>query len=350
MNKLKTTLIGFLTVIGLLVSTNGLVLAEDNPGQFSVAPEVPANQKSGVTGYYDLIVTKGQEETMQLKLTNSSDKKTTYEAYVNPAMTSDGGAIDYAQRDAKIDKTVPFDIRDAVTLDKHEYEVDAGQTISIPIHVKIPNLDWKGRVLGGINVQKKGDGSNTGSQNGSSIKTKISYSVGIVLQESEEKITPDLSYLKTTPNKVNGYTTIQMKFRNPTPTIIPDLIFTTTLYKNGTKFIENTSNKYTVAPNTVFNVNLGLNGKRVEAGKYKVDITAKSGPFYKWHFTDEFEITAEKAAEVNKNAIFEEKEGMNIWMIIAIIVGIIFLIVLIILLIVILKRKKKDDDDKTSDK
>lgn len=341
MHKVKTLLVSLIAIFGMFVSSTTNVFAADNPADYSVSPVMPSNQKKGITGYYDLIVKAGQEQTLTLKIKNGSKSKTTFEVYANPAMTSDGGAIDYANRQGSADKTVPFDFRKAVTLEKNEYTVPAGATLGIPVKVKIPNLNWRGRVIGGINIQKKGAGSQTRQQGNASIKTKIAYSVAVVLQEKQEKLTPDLKYVSTKPAQIDGYTTIQETLQNPTATIISDVIFTSVIYKDGKKFINNTSNKYTIAPNSKFHVNIGLDGQPVQAGKYKIDVTAKSGSFYKWHFTDSFEITANEAEKVNKNAIFPQKPGPNIWMIVAIVAVVIFLIALIAFLILWNRRKRK---------
>lgn len=77
----------------LFTGTNN-VAASDNPSDYSVTPVVPTNQRSGISGYFDLIVTKNQKQDLKIKINNGSNKETTFEVYLNPAMTSDGGAID----------------------------------------------------------------------------------------------------------------------------------------------------------------------------------------------------------------------------------------------------------------
>lgn len=334
--------------MGLFISFPQSVKSASNPTDYSVSPVLPTNQKQGASGYFDLLVKPNQEQTVSFKINNGSKKKTTFEVYFNPAMTSDGGAIDYGIRNAKVDKSVPFDIRDVVKLDKNSYTVPAMSSMEIPVHIKLTDKTWTGRVLGGINIQKtvKGDQSAT-SGNSASMNTKVAYSVALVLQQSLAQISPDLQYTKTAPAKVNGYTTFQLGFRNPTTTIILDLIFTTVLTKDGKKFIENTSNKYTVAPSTFFHVNLGMDGQRVEPGKYHVDVTAKSGPFYSWHFSDDFEVEAEKAEAVNKNAIFPQESGTNIWKIVAVVAIVIFVLALILLFIIWKKKKKQNNQEQS---
>lgn len=333
MSRFKKVLLSLLLAVALVLPSTNAVFADANPNDFSVNPVLPNNQKKGVEGYYDLIVKPGDKQTLTLQINNGSDKKATYEVYANPAFTSDGGSIDYSKRTKKVDSTVPFNFRDAVTLKTNKYTVAAKSSIKVPIEVSIPNQDWKGRVIGGINIQKTGDGTQTKTDGNAALNTKIAYSVAVILQTKEEQITPDLKYLKTGPAKVNGYAVIQETFRNPTATIIPDLEFKSVIKKDGKKYITNTSNKYTVAPNTKFHVNLGMDGQRIEPGTYTVKITATSGKFYKWVFEDKFTIKASEADKINKNAIFPKKEGPNIWLIIAIVVAIIAIILLIIVIV-----------------
>lgn len=343
MKKIKIICALLLSFLTLSFGNSQTTKAADNPSDYSVTPVMPANQRKDVSGYFDLIMTKNQKQDLAIQINNGAKTETTFEVYLNPAMTSDGGAIDYGIRNAKVDKSVPFDIRDVAKLDKHSYTVPANSSINVPIHLQMTSQAWQGRVLGGINIQKTGKGAQTGTSENASMRTKIAYSVALVLQQKLEKITPNLNYKTTGPAKVNGYATIQMSFQNPTPTIIPNLIFTTVLKKEGKTYIKNTSNEYSVAPNTAFHVNLGLDGQRVEPGKYQLDVVARSGPFFKWHFTDNFEILPAKADKVNQNAIFPAKAGIDWWKVIAIVAIIIFIIALILLVVYWRKRNKKLD-------
>lgn len=321
MKHIKKIILTLGLLVGLTFGALGAnrVLAAENPGNFSVQPILPSNQQPNVAGYFDLIVTNNQKQTLQIKLTNSSDKRTTFDVGINPAVTSDGGTIDYGQSKPRLDETLPFDLRDYVKLAQNKWSVPANTTITVPIQVSMPNLTFAGRVLGGIHVTKDSDSDSETKKDGVTIKNKIAYNIAIVLQQSTDKVAPDLKLLSGKPALINGYTNIQLHFQNPKATIIPDLIFTTKIYRDGKLYLENTSKKFLVAPNTNFHLNLDLDGDRIQPGSYKAD-------------------------EVNKNAIFKTKET-DWWKIISLIAIGLLVILFIIFFIIFFKRRKKKDEE-----
>lgn len=333
-------------MLSLVLLGQSSPVSADTVGEYTVSPVKPVNQIGEDNGYFNLLLQPNQKTTIYADLVNSSKQAAKFKVNVNPAITSDGGAIDYSKNNVKLDKTIPFDSRNYIKLEQTEYSVPANGKIRIPISVTMPNQKFDGRVLSGLYVEKITKSNNTDSSTGkTTIGTKVAYTIAIVLQQNTNKVIPDLNYLKAGPATVNSLAVIQMKFRNPTATIIPNLIFTTKVKRDGKKYINNTSNQYQVAPNTNFHVNLGLDGQRVLPGKYTVDIVAKSGPFYKWHFKGSFTVSQEEADEVNKNSVFPQEKGINIWLIIAIILAIILIGFIIYLLIMRKKNKDKEEEN-----
>lgn len=60
-----------------------------------------------------------QNQTLEVIISNSSDEERTFEVSVNPAVTSDGGTIDYSQNPT-LDETLPFDVRDVLLIAKRK--------------------------------------------------------------------------------------------------------------------------------------------------------------------------------------------------------------------------------------
>lgn len=59
---------------------------------------ISENQIDKAIGYFDLLVAPEQNQTLEVIISNSSDEERTFEVSVNPAVTSDGGTIDYSQK------------------------------------------------------------------------------------------------------------------------------------------------------------------------------------------------------------------------------------------------------------
>lgn len=339
-NQSKKFTILLISLVLAVLGMPNVVNAEDSPGNFGVSAVLPDNQIDKNIGYFDLLVTPKQEQTIEIKLNNNAETKRTFDVNVNAAVTSDGGTIDYSQRDVKLDPTVPFDVRKVITLEKNEFEVEGKTEVTIPIKIIMPEKSFKGRVLAGINVMAKesDDKSQKSDKNSVAVKNKIAYNLAIVLRESRDPIEPDLKLQEGKLENVNSYPTIQFKFQNPTPTIISNLVFTTKVSLDGEKYVENTSSEYLVAPNTAFHLNLDLNNSQAEPGKYKANIVAKDKDGHEWKFTKEFEVKGEKAQELNQTSVLPKKDNTLLM-----IVSVLLVIALALIVILLMKRRKKEE-------
>lgn len=87
--------------------------------RLGIKPVFPENQIDKAIGYFDLLVAPEQNQTLEVIISNSSDEERTFEVSVNPAVTSDGGTIDYSQNPT-LDETLPFDVRDVLLIAKRK--------------------------------------------------------------------------------------------------------------------------------------------------------------------------------------------------------------------------------------
>ncbi|MFD1465176.1 DUF916 and DUF3324 domain-containing protein [Lapidilactobacillus mulanensis] len=342
--KFKKQWIVILAILfGGIFATTHQTEAAENPGNFSVTPIYPKNQQDESLGYFDLLVAPGQKQTLNVRLTNPSTTARTFEVYINPAVTSDGGTIDYNQRSVKLDPTIPFDVRKVLTLAQHDYKLAAKSSVVIPIQVALPADQFAGRVLAGITVNEKKTSTTDENEGAIQVKNKIAYNIAVVLQESTAAITPDLKLVSGDLAAVNAKTTVQLKFQNPTPTIINHLIFTTKIKRNDKVYVKSTTNEYLVAPNSNFHLNLDLAGDHAQPGDYVAEIVARSGTKYEWKFKYEFTVNQDQANKVNQGSIFVTKDKQTPWWLYLLIALVIVLLFWIFFLL--FKRRRKDDED-----
>ncbi|EGP4969263.1 DUF916 and DUF3324 domain-containing protein [Enterococcus faecium] len=339
MNQSKRLFVSFFSILSLFFIFPSISQAEDSAGDFGIKPVFPENQIDKAIGYFDLLVAPDQNQTLEVIISNSSDQERTFEVSVNPAVTSDGGTIDYSQKNPTLDGTLPFDVRDVLIVAKKEVNVPAHAETTVPVEVKIPAKSFKGRVLAGIHVSPKEEAEAENATEGAQIKNRIAYNLAVVLQESQETIEPDLKLLSGDLNEVNAKPTVQLRFQNPQPTIISNLIFTSKIYYENQLYIENTSNAFLVGPNSNFHLNLDLAGDKAKAGDYRAEIIAKSGDSNEWRFTQNFTIKKEKAQKVNENSVFEVQEQSFPWLYVGLVVAV--LVLLLILLFLWFHKKKK---------
>lgn len=92
----------FVMSIGLLfMSFSMRVSAEENPSNVAISAVIPDNQIDKNKTYFDLLMTPGEEQELEVVLTNSSDEAITMESSVNSAITNDNGVVDYSQAKPK---------------------------------------------------------------------------------------------------------------------------------------------------------------------------------------------------------------------------------------------------------
>ena len=342
MNQSKRLFVSFFSILSLFFIFPSISQAKDSAGDFGIKPVFPENQIDKAIGYFDLLVAPEQNQTLEVIISNSSDEERTVEVSVNPAVTSDGGTIDYSQKNPTLDETLPFDVRDVLLIAKKEINVSAHAETTIPIEVKIPAKSFKGRVLAGIHVSPKEEAETENATEGAQIKNRIAYNLAVVLQESQETIEPDLKLLSGDLDEVNAKPTVQLRFQNPQPRIISNLIFTSKIFYENQLYIENTSNEFLVAPNSNFHLNLDLAGDKAKAGDYRAEIIAKSGDSNEWRFTQNFTIKKEKAQKVNENSVFAVQEQSFPWLYAGLVAAVLVLW-LILLFLWVHKKKKKGE-------
>lgn len=318
------------------------VCAEELPGQFGVKAILPENQIDQNISYFNLLVKPNQSQTLEVELQNLANKERTFDISINPAVTSDGGTIDYSQKNAKLDNSVPFDIRKYITLNQSSVKIRANSTLKVPINISMPDKKFKGRILAGFTVKPKEDDIKPSKEKKSEtqIINRLAYSIAISLQQNKEKIAPDLKLLNASAKDFNSLPYIALSFQNPSGTIINDLIFETKLYHDGKLFIENTSNPFLVAPTSNFNLRLDLDGHKVSSGSYDVVVHAKSKE-NSWTFNKKFTVSEKNANKVNNNTVYAEK-GMD-WKLLTIIILLVALSIITILYIYKKLNKSKKE-------
>lgn len=102
MNQSKRLFVSFFSILSLFFIFPSISKAEDSAGDFGIKPVFPENQIDKAIGYFDLLVAPEQNQTLEVIISNSSDEERTFEVSVNPAVTSDGGTIDYSQKKTNV--------------------------------------------------------------------------------------------------------------------------------------------------------------------------------------------------------------------------------------------------------
>lgn len=328
--------------------------ADDSSGEsmrVGVTAIIPENQIDKAQSYFDLLMTPGQEQELEVKLSNSSDEDVTVEVFANTAMTNDNGVVDYStvETPENRDSSLVNSIAD-IAMTENEVKVPKQSVVSAKIKVKMPAEAYKGVITGGIYVtekdeKKKEDDKGAG---GVQIKNKFVFVVGLQLrtEESLEGLVPDLVLDKTKilPKQVNFRNFVGINLQNTAPIYIRDLEVDAKIYRDNSKEVlhETKQESLKMAPNSNFNFGVDWENKELQGGKYRAVVKAYSKDYDKeWSWEEEFTIDAELAKQLNEKAVELDKDNSKLYIMIGVGLGILLIIIIILIVYNNAQKKKK---------
>lgn len=229
----------------------------DSAFRFSVLPVLPENQDPTITAYYSLTVTPGQEQTLQVEVTNDGYEPITVMMSSTRAMTNENGLIQYAATDAPADASLQADIAEFVSFADTKLQLQGQETQTVPVTLSIPETPFDGTLLGGLVFVREQDEAEMTGSGGVILGSQYSYVVPIRLRSANAStgtMAPTFELVSIEPNMLTvfGHRTI-VTVRNPQPLIVKPLTLTYTLYTEGddqTPVATYTGEGIEMAPNT----------------------------------------------------------------------------------------------------
>lgn len=298
-------------IVSLIVLIIGIgfpiVQSDASELNFSVQAVIPNNQLDKKQTYFDLKMEPNQEQNLAIIVTNTTDKSIQIEVAANTAITNDNGLVEYNNRTKKTDESLQVGFKDLVKVEP-EVVIPANQSVQVIVHLKMPNEQFKGVILGGLVFSEKLTEDQKKTEKKEQITNLYAYTIGVVLTETNEDVAPNLKLLDVNPGQVNFRNSILATIQNNQPSIISNLEMKGEIYKkNGNKVLYQTELKnLRMAPNSNFNFAVSLNNKEMKPGKYTFKGVATAGE-KKWKFTKDFTIDSTVAKLNNKKAVGLEK-------------------------------------------
>ena len=344
----------------------------DGPG-FSVTPTLGANQVKSNVGYFDLLLKPGQSQTMKFTVANSTAASEKIKVSFGTAATSNSGTVDYTPGLIKPDPSLKINLKDYVKYPA-TVTVPAHSATTVTTSVTMPDQAFKGVIAGGFNFEQADDtsASSSSQKSGVTIINKYRYVVGLVAQNTTDKVAPTLSLGTVQADQVNSRNVISAQLTDSAMAYLTDMNTNATVTKVGDSSVKYTYNNamMEMAPNSNFKLAIpvsipgvlnGQTSKPLQAGKYHLTMTVYGGKDtngqyqtmvsgqvtkydYKWTFAKDFTIQADKAKTLNaKDPTIDHSSKTN-WLMFAGI-GIIILLLLIIIFLLLFKRRKDDEKE-----
>lgn len=318
--------------------------------QFAYETVLPENQK-GDGRFFDLRMTPGQEQTVQVMLTNRADQEQTIEVSLNGVKTNSNGVLEYGPSSLKNDSSLKHDFKDIVK-GPTEVTLAPKETKPLELTIKMPETSYDGKIVGGIYLKSKPTKEDVeANKKAKGVVNEYAFLIAMVLHETDEKVVNELKLNKVYAGLSNYRNSIFANYSNRTSDFLNNMTVEMEVMAKGSDAVLYDTKKadMKMAPNSMIEFPLEMNGDEMVAGDYTAHILVTSGE-QKWDWTENFKITNEEADKYNAQDVsLIQEPGIN-WKLIAIIAAGIFLGFLIIFFVVRTVNKKKSKKKKSRKK
>ncbi|WFA03819.1 DUF916 and DUF3324 domain-containing protein [Bacillus sp. HSf4] len=349
---LKKILFTF-TAILLFALSDPLTLLRASASELNFAVEtvIPENQINKKLTYFNLLIEPSEKQILEIKLRNDTDKDVTVVPKIASATTNHNGVVEYGSSDVEADSTLQYNMKDIVTTEE-EVTIPAKGSYTLKLEVNMPDEEFDGVLAGGITLQEKDDESSdngdevSGDKSGLSIENKFAYVVAIVLQNNENKVSPELTLNDIYPDQINKRNVIKANVQNIMPMYMNQMSVNAKITEKGKSEVlyEATSESLQMAPNSNMDYPIRLNGEALKGGEYTLDMTVTSMG-ETWHWTKDYKIKPEIAKDLNEEDVTIQNDYT--WLYIAGGIAVILLAILLWLLFWRRKNRKEKEQEQT---
>lgn len=336
-------------LIGLyIISLFGFVQPVHAEKQFAYESIFPENQQGDVQ-YFNLRMSPGQKQTVQIMLTNRADEEQTITIGLNGAKTNSNGVLEYGPSSIKNDTSLKYDFKDIVS-GPTEVTLQPKETAPLRLDITMPETAYDGKLVGGIYMKSKpSQKEEEEKKKATGVINEYAFVVGMVLQETDTVVLPELKLNSVYAGLSNYRNSIFANFSNTSAEFVSGMTVEMEVTKKGSEAVLYDTKRadMRMAPNSLIDFPLEMNGDQMDPGEYKAHILVTSGE-QKWAWDEEFKITKEDADKYNaQDVTLIQERGIN-WKLIAMIAGGVFVVFLAIFFVVRAMNKKKKAKKKSS--
>lgn len=343
-------LAGFLPVQAFANEQTQESVQESAATGFTYESIKPDNQHSNA-GYFDLRMKPGQVQTVQIKLKNPSSEEITINVALNGAKTNMNGVLEYGPTAIENDASLKYDFADIVK-GPESVTIPPNSEKNLDLTITMPEVSYDGLIAGGIQLQQ--ETKNEEQSSGTGIINKYAYVIAMLLTENDTKVTPELKLNRVYPELNNFRNTIFVNFSNITATYVNDMATEIQIMEkdNDKVLYETKKTGMRMAPNSLIDFPVSMEGDRMVAGDYRAKIVVTSGE-QKWEWEENFTITDEDADKFNNQDVdLTNESGFN-WVLIGSVIGAVLaaaIIIFVIIRVVVKKKEQKKQAEKQAKK
>ncbi|MBC1373633.1 DUF916 and DUF3324 domain-containing protein [Listeria booriae] len=268
---------------------------------------IPENQIDKNHTFFDLRVIPGQEQKLQLKIHNDSQKDK--EVVISPqvAKTGEGGNIDYSGINAPLDSSLEHSFEDMIS-EQQVVNIKARDVVIVTFDLNIPSQGFRGIVLGGFYIEEivKEDKSMETTTNTVQIKNRYAYIIGCKLRTDTEDIKPEFKLRKIELTEWNDFPSINAELANVKPEVVSNYVYEGTIInkKTGKRKVVFPEARFSMAPNSIFMRPQKIVLDHFENGTYIYALKIRDGDRI-WNVEKEFQISYSQKKSVKERILRE---------------------------------------------
>ena len=299
-------------LMGLLAGNHN-ISAEDTTstsnelaGGYTIEGIPSDHQLDETVSYFYLKENPGEKDQINVKLTNDSSEEKTLEVKITNANTNSNGLIDYTGQ-LKDHSSLKNPLTSMAKASQQEVKVPANSSVETAIDIQMPEQTLPGVIIGGITVSEKQDDTEEKKQ--LSVGNVYTYTIGLVLTnestvEPKKNVSVELDHVGAV--LFDGRKMVQANILNPNPYMFTEATVKGKIYEKGSAKVlkEQETRNISIAPYSVYPFQFDWAKEDLKAGKYVFRGTVEASG-QTWSFDQEFEISAEKAKEINKESVFK---------------------------------------------
>lgn len=331
--RIVAVVISLTTIVGILFFGE---ISEATAPKFSVQAVLPDSQRNQEVSYFDLRLAPNQQEILTVQVTNNSDEEMVLEIGAQTATTNSNGVINYGKNDDPADDTLPVDFSKIAKIEEESITLAGQESRDVIIEVNMPDKSFDGQLLGGITVSEK---LSEEAENESQITNRFSYSLAVVISQTDTEVFPELDLRQVEVNQRNRRSYVIGSIQNQASLLLNDVNVEGKVYKKGetTPIYTDMRSDMRMAPNSTLPFGVSTGTKPLQSGEYTLTLLVTVDEDT-WEFEEDFTITANQAKKFNEQAVNLEQDNTSLYLLIA--AGVIG--VLLIAILWLIKSKKRE--------
>lgn len=328
---MKKIWIGLLTLSLLLIPQ----IAHADGADFTVATVQNQYQNPTNNGYFALKMPAKAETDLKVTIYNTGTTPETFNLAVNSGVTNLNTALDYAKTPAKGTLSVP----------QKEVTVAPGANTVVRVHLKLPDVSFAGKLLGGITVTRQIE---TNEKKTTGLTDQFAYAVPIVIRQNDDAVTPKLTATHLKLLTANHNNNLVADIQNVTPTILNGVTLKSELVdQSGRVVFSKTDSNHSIAPQSNFTYRSSLGNQSFASGRYTYRLTVTDNANHTWTWQQPLTLNQSQSDSINNTAKHNTVKKPINW----IIIGMIAMAVVIFLLLaavgyLLFKRSKQKSQTK----